>query len=83
MENTLEENMTRRELFQTLSEAVIEDPTLMPVALEALSHAAQNIAGQHRGVRRMSRTVKYLDKLSVKLQAELDDAHALMPEGLS
>lgn len=75
--------MTRRELYEKLVDAVLEDPTLMPVALEALSHAAQNIAAQHRGVRRMGKTVRYLDKLNKKLQDELDDANALMPEGLS
>ncbi len=75
--------MTHQELFKTISEAVIEDPKLMAPALEALSMAAQNIANQHRGVRRMAKTVKYLDKLDRKLQDELDDANALMPEGLS
>lgn len=72
--------MTRRELFETLSEAVTQDPTLMPVALEALSAAAQNIASQHRGVRGFSKAVRYLQKLDRKLQDELDDANALMPE---
>lgn len=75
--------MTHKELFETIVDAVLEDPKLMPAALEGLSMAAQNIAAQHRGVRGMARTVKYLDKLNTKLQAELDDAHALMPEGLS
>ena len=72
--------MTRREFFSMVSEAVIEDPSLLPVALEALSMASQNIAAQHRGVRGFGPTVKFLGKLDRKLQGELDDANALFSE---
>lgn len=72
--------MTRREFFSMVSEAVIEDPTLMPAALEALSMASQNIANQHRGVRGMGPTVRFLDKLDRKLQEEMDDANAFLSE---
>lgn len=74
--------MTPREMFALVSEAVIENPQLLAPALEGLSLAAQTIAGQHRGVRGMGPTVRYLGQLDKKLQAELDSAHALMPEGL-
>jgi hypothetical protein len=72
--------MTRREFFSMVSEAVIEDPSLLPVALEALSMASQNVADQHRGVKGYGKMVRFLGKLDRKLQDELDDANALLSE---
>lgn len=72
--------MTRREFFSMVSEAVIEDPSLLPVAIEALSMASQNVADQHRGVKGFGKMVRFLGKLDRKLQDELDDANALFSE---
>lgn len=74
--------MTRREIFKLVSEAVIDDPTLLPAVLDGLSQAAQTIASQHRGVRGYAKSNKFLDGLDKLLQDVKDDAEALMPEAL-
>ena len=68
----------QEEFFKMVSEAVIEDTSLLPVALEALAMASQNIANQHRGVKGYGKTTRFLDKLDRKLQDEIDDANALL-----
>jgi hypothetical protein len=45
-----------------------------------LSQAVQSLAEQHRGVRGFAKMVRYLDRLDETLQAEMDDANALVSE---
>lgn len=72
--------MDRRKLYTLIAEEVSKDPNLLATALEGLTQAVQSLADQHRGVRGFAKMVRYLDDLDATLQAEMDDAHALVSQ---